>query len=216
MTRKTTATNRYLTIPVILAALLLGILPLDTANCGDDLTSDERLREHGWTIDIFSLGEGDRSGVQRVFAQGRLQCPAPSIWTVIHGARDSGQWPSVKESVLESYEGNTEIRRYELSIPVYPDRRYKLLTINHDDLMFQEFSMVPGYGNVREIKGSWTVIPLADSLSLVEYRLDTDPGTRFIPGFIVKWATKKAIPRSFAYLHQVACRNQQHTMKLEE
>ena len=111
MIRRIATIKSHLMSSGILATLLLGILPLDAGNCGSDLSNDELLREHGWTIDTFSLGEGDRSGVQRVFAQGRMRCPASDIWTVINGATNSGRWPSIKESVLESYEGNSSIRR---------------------------------------------------------------------------------------------------------
>ena len=187
-----------------LTLLIVGILPLAAPANGPEEVEGKELQDRGWLVDTVQLTEGDRPGIQRLFASGRFLLPAAQVWDAVPGVGDTGTWPGITESVLEASNGDTSIRRYTLSIPLYTDRHYRLRKIHDRDRMSLQFSMVPGYGNVREIKGSWTVRALSDSLTGLEYRLDTDPGVRWIPEFIVRWATKRMIPRTFAQVHRAA------------
>ena len=190
-----------------LALLIPGILPLAAPGNGPNTADEKHLLDHGWVVEAVQVAEGDRPGIHRLFASGKFLLPAAEVWDAVPGVGDTGAWPGITESVLESSHGDTSIRRYTLDIPFYPDRRYRLRKIHDRARMNLEFSMVPGYGNVREIKGSWTVRALSDSLTGLEYRLDTDPGVKWIPGFIVRWATTRMIPHTFAQVHRVANRS---------
>ena len=196
--------------------LILGISPFTSATSEHDAGFEEHLREHGWVIDTIQIGEGDRPGIQHLFASGRILLPATDVWSALENRKGRENWPSIKESVLEETRGDTTIRRYKLNVPLYKDRRYKLRNIHDVGRMNLRFSMVPDYGNVQAIDGSWNLTALSDSLTGIEYKLNTDPGVRLIPKFIVRWATKQAIPRTFAHIHGVANRFRQHSMKLEE
>lgn len=201
--------------PGSLALLILGVLPLTAATGGRHTTVDEHLREYGWAIDSIRVVEGSQPGIQRLLASGRVLLPAADVWTALEDHKGRENWPSIRESVLEEARGDTTIRRYKLNVPLYKDRNYKLRNIHDPSRMNLRFSMVPGYGNVRAIEGSWRLTALSDSLTGIEYRVATDPGVRLIPKFIVRWATKRAIPRTFAHLHAVADRIRQHSMKLD-
>ncbi|MBD3161295.1 MAG: hypothetical protein GF346_03770, partial [Candidatus Eisenbacteria bacterium] len=167
--------------------------------------SDHELADQGWTIDAFQLEGTEEPGVRRVQAEVRFALPAKAVWKVINGeSRGNTRWPGFKEAELVWASGDSSISRYHLDVPLYRDRHYELLKVEDQDAMALDFAMVPGYGNVDEIEGRWNVTPVSDTLTYVEYRLDTDPGVDLVPGFIVEWATKNAIPKSFRYVYQRA------------
>ncbi len=103
-------------------------------------------------------------------------------------------WPGLNKIVREYENGDTLISRYELGVPVYADRTYRLRVINDHPNRTMRFQQIHGYGNVREIRGYWSVKAESDTLSMVTYCVYTDPGAKWIPGFIVNWATKREIP----------------------
>lgn len=182
-------------------------LALDRHAGAADLQGDRNreLAEQGWTIDEFRVEDADQAGLRRIHAQARFAVPAEAIWQVIRGEnRGSTRWPGIKESELLWARGDSTICRYALDVPIFRDRHYDLLNIERRESMILDFEMVPGYGNVAEIQGRWNITPVSDDLSYVEYRLDTDPGVSLVPGFIVRWATRRAIPRSFGYLYKRA------------
>jgi hypothetical protein len=187
-----------------LAPLILGILPLIGSADDPGVAADARLYDQGWILDTVQVAEGPTAGIQRLFASGRFLLPAGDVWQAIPGVGNAGNWPGIKKSILESADEDTTIRGYTLSIPLYADRHYKLRNVHDHERMNLTFTMVPGYGNVREIRGSWTVRAMSDSLTSLEYRLDTDPGVLLIPGFIVRWATTRVIPGTFERIHLVA------------
>ena len=94
--------------------------------------------------------------------------------------------------------------RYKIPIPIFRDRRYRLRIVNYCARMRKVFQEVPGYGNVRSISGSWQVVPISDSVTRVDYDLETDPGVKLVPGFIVGWATKKVVPSVYERIYREA------------
>lgn len=196
--------------------LLLALLPLATilvpqataADAGVDdsvSTVNIRLRRDGWTIDSIMLHGAETPGVRHLVASGRIASSAQEVWTVVSEPDTKGDgWPSLKDVVIEHLSADTTIARYTMAVPVYPDRHYRLRTVADHRRMRLDFEMIPGYGNVHAIKGYWKVSALSDSLTHLVYVLDTDPGVRLVPGFIIDWATRKTIPRSFAYLRSRA------------
>jgi hypothetical protein len=197
-------TARRRSLPLLLALVAVLAAPPARASSAeaDSIASrGVRLRQQGWIVDSISVRGADVPGLRHLFASGRVAAPARAVWTVISRPDDpNDNWPSLKEVVVESAIADTVICRYAMAVPVYPDRRYRLRCVSDSERMLYTFAMVPGYGNVHEITGSWAVSSLGDSICRVIYVLDTDPGTRLVPGFIVSWATRKTIPRSFAYL----------------
>jgi len=167
--------------------------------------ADLRLQTDGWTIDSVTVQGAERPGSRHLVAAGRIAVPARDLWRIVARPDDQGDpWPSIKEVVVEHVSPDTVIARYALSVPVYPDRRYRLRSMPDAGQMRLDFEMIPGYGNVHEIRGYWRIIALSDSLSRVLYVLDTDPGAKLIPGFIISWATRRTIPHLFSFLREEA------------
>jgi hypothetical protein len=194
---------------VLLACLVLVALPMapaalaDSADADSTAKADLQLQENGWTVDSITLIGANAPGVRHLEASGRIAAPSDSVWAVISRPDDEGDhWPSLKDVVVEKATTDTVIARYTMAIPVYPDRHYRLRSVADHKRKRFNFEMLPGYGNVHEIKGYWLVTSLGDSLSRVIYVLDTDPGARLIPGFLIDWATRKTIPRSFAFIKE--------------
>jgi hypothetical protein len=164
---------------------------------------DQRLRENGWTIDTLQITGAERPGVRHLSVRGRFKVPANSVWQAIAYA-DETAWPGIDQGALEYENGDTTVARYKISIPVFKDRRYRLRVVNNDSTMFEEFHQVPGYGNVHAIDGTWQVEPISDSLTRVDYELDTDPGVKLVPGFIISWATKRMVPGVYEQIYKDA------------
>jgi len=199
--------------PLLLAALLaLGTLLSAPPSAADgprserrDEESDRHLREEGWTVDSTSIHSTEVSGTHRLVASGRIASPVESVWALISSPPDQGPtWPSLRDAVTEHAQGDTLVARFIMSVPLYPDRRYRLRSVADHAHLRIDFQMLPGYGNVHQIIGSWQIAPLGDSLTSVVYTVDTDPGVRLVPGFIIKWATRRTIPHLFAFLHHQA------------
>lgn len=165
--------------------------------------ADLQLRQNGWVVDSITIQGAEEPGVRHLIASGRIAAPARDVWNIVSEPDDNcDNWPSLREVVVERMTADTTVSRYIMSVPIYPDRRYRLRSVADRVRMKFDFEMVPGYGNVHTIKGYWQVTALRDSVSRVDYVLDTDPGVKLVPGFIVSWATRKTIPRSFAYLKE--------------
>ncbi|MFB3907481.1 MAG: hypothetical protein ACE15D_03660 [Candidatus Eisenbacteria bacterium] len=175
--------------------------PAEPASEQPDESSEQKFRNKGWILDRITIEGAERPGVRRLHATGRIALPAFDVWRIIAYNGGAKEWPSVKESIVEKSVGDTLVKRYTVSVPVFKDRRYRLQSIVDDQKRQVRFELVPGYGNVREIRGSWTVLEISDSLTTVLYQLDTDPGVKLIPGFIVSWATKHAVPRLYEFIH---------------
>lgn len=153
----------------------------------------------GWTVDSLTVAGLEEPGVRRVRASGRIRLPLASVWRVLADqVNGPGEcWPGLKECEVESASGDTIVARYIAPLPVFRDRRYRLRNVVDGEARQVIFELVPGYGNVRSVAGRWRAVALGDSLTRVDYHADIDPGTRWIPGFIVNWATKSAIPRLY-------------------
>jgi hypothetical protein len=167
--------------------------------------TDLRLHQKGMAIDSLAIQGADVPGLRHLFVSGRIAARPVDVWAVISSSPDPEEkWPSIKEAVLERAIGDTMDVRYTMEVPVYPDRRYRLRSVADRDRMRLDYEMIPGYGNVRNIGGYWQVIALSDSLSRVIYVLDTDPGVKLVPSFVIDWASRLTIPRTFAYLTELA------------
>jgi hypothetical protein len=167
------------------------------------MSAPERdLARNGWTIDAVLLSGAERPGMRRLTASGRIAAPAPLVWAAINNpGRHAGDLPSIKEAIVESVDAETTIARYRMAIPVFKDRRYRLQLVSDPGRMKLRFEMIPGYGNVRALRGHWKVTALGDSLSHLTYVVETDPGVAHVPRFLVDWATRKAVPRFYAAVY---------------
>ena len=184
-------------------AISLGCLPAAAAaDQADDVRkANEELAKHGWVVDSLRVQGTDQEGIRHLIAHGRVRLPVDAAWDAMANENEE-DWPGLNDVVREYANGDTLISRYKLGIPVYADRSYRLRIINDHPARTMNFEQIPGYGNVKEIRGYWSAAPLSDSLSTLTYCLYTDPGVRWIPGFIVNWATKREIPHLFAHIYE--------------
>jgi hypothetical protein len=162
-----------------------------------------RLESEGWVIDKLELSGIGKPGVRKLYVLGRIRVTAQAAWNAIAYSNDD-DWPGLKEAAIERQNGDSLFGRYAISVPVFRDRRYRLVTVNKDSSMTETFWKIPGYGNVNTIDGRWQVAPISASECSVEYILCTDPGMKLIPGFIINWATKRAVPGLFEHVYRAA------------
>lgn len=188
-------------------SLLLGtlfiVLPLLANAVPDEAERERQLQERGWTIDELEVKGADQPGVRRLTVTGRIAVAAPAVWYAIAYENETS-WPGVDQGVVEYQSGDTTIARYKISVPVFRDRRYRLQVVNDDANMREIFHQIPGYGNIRASDGYWQVYPVSDSVSRVDYLLDTDPGVKLVPGFIISWATKRMVPDLYEHIYRDA------------
>ena len=165
--------------------------------------ADLRLQDTGWTIDHLEITGADRPGVRHLTVSGRFGLPANRVWRAIAYENET-DWPGIDQGTIEYQNGDTTIACYKISVPVFKDRRYRLRIVNDDASMREDFYQVPGYGNVKAIDGMWVVMPISDRVTRVDYILDTDPGVKLVPGFIINWATKRMVPDIYEHIYKAA------------
>ncbi len=187
---------------IALRNLLMAAMVASPFNCGvaDGATTaeDQRLCQDGWTIDRVTVSGTERPGICHLVVSGRFAIAAAAVWQEIAHQYETG-W-----GTTEYANGDTTMARYKIPIPVLRDRRYRLRIVNHCAMMREDFQEVPGYGNVRSIRGSWQVVPISGSVTRVDYDLETDPGVKLVPGFVIGWATKRVIPSVYERIYKEA------------
>lgn len=194
-------TLRFAICAVLPALFLLAPRPAGADAEDDARHADEKLAKNGWAVDSLLVEGTDSPGVRHVVASGRIALPAYAVWGAMADNEDE-DWPGLNDVIVEYENGDTIISRYELGVPVYADRTYRLKVVYDRSTYTMHFEQLHGYGNVKEIRGHWKIVSLGDSLSKATYTLWTDPGVKWIPGFIINWATKREIPHLFVHLHE--------------
>jgi hypothetical protein len=198
---KRTRTQLLNLVAVLLCACLSCPVVVLAEGADEIRKANEDLAKQGWVVDSLHVEGTDQPGLRHLFARGRVRIPAEAAWQAMANENDE-DWPGLKNVVREYENGDTLISRYKLGVPVYADRTYRLRIINDHPKWTMNFQQIHGYGNVREIHGYWSISATSDTLSQVVYCLYTDPGAKWIPGFIVNWATKREIPHLFEHLYQ--------------
>lgn len=200
--------QRFLLHLLLTATLLLPALASapPPAEAEERSSTGARLDTDGWSLEPIRIHGLETPGLRHVEARGLFRLPPRLVYRIIRGEIRIGAWPGESESVLEVVEADTMIQRYRVSVPILADRRYRLRFVHDVPGMHILFEKVPGYGNVNAIRGSWRIRARSDSPAQVDYELDLDPGMRLIPRFIVDWATRRALPSVFAYVHDTGVR----------
>jgi len=136
---------------------------------------------------------------------GVIEAPLSAVRDVIDAAADFDQFmPRILESDVEPVSPGVYLNRQVLDMP-FPveDRRYTVrvetgaVETGTGTGWQARWTYVEGSGNVRESRGSWTLIPLSPERTVVVYRLLTDPGGRF-PAWVVDLAAPRALRRVLA------------------
>lgn len=183
------------------------------APCEVDLGSAPETKRSGspLTWDLPAVGKWR---VSRREAAGRIRegcglgvidAPLAAVRAVVDAAADFDQFmPRVLESDVEPVSPGVYLNRQILDMP-FPveDRRYTVrvetgaVETGAGTGWQARWTYVEGSGNVRESRGSWTLIPLDSERTVVVYRVLTDPGGR-LPAWIVDYTAPRALRRVLA------------------
>lgn len=133
---------------------------------------------------------------------GVIEAPPSVVRDVIDAAAAFDEFmPRVLESEVEPLSPGVYLNRQVLDMP-FPveDRRYTVrvetgaVATGAGAGWQARWTYVEGSGNVRESRGSWTLIPVSTDRTVVVYRLLTDPGGR-LPAWIVDYTAPRALRR---------------------
>ena len=131
---------------------------------------------------------------------GSIEAPLWAVRLIIDAAAEFDEFmPRILESEVEPVSPGTYLNRQVLDMP-FPmeDRRYTVrvetgaIGTGAGAGWQARWTHVEGSGNIRESRGSWTLIPVSAERTLVVYRLLTDPGGR-LPAWIVDYAAPRAL-----------------------
>ncbi|MCY3970023.1 MAG: hypothetical protein OXG74_08820 [Acidobacteria bacterium] len=133
---------------------------------------------------------------------GVIEAPLSAVRDVVDAAADFDEFmPRILGSDVEPVSPGVYLNRQILDMP-FPveDRRYTVRVETGEvetgaGAGWQaRWAYVEGSGNVRESRGSWTLIPLSPERTVVVYRLLTDPGGG-LPAWIVDYTAPRALRR---------------------
>lgn len=133
---------------------------------------------------------------------GVIEAPLSAVRDVVDAAADFDEFmPRILRSDVEPVSPGVYLNRQILDMP-FPveDRRYTVRVETGEvetgaGAGWQaRWAYVEGSGNVRESRGSWTLIPLSPERTVVVYRLLTDPGGG-LPAWIVDYTAPRALRR---------------------
>jgi ribosome-associated toxin RatA of RatAB toxin-antitoxin module len=184
---------RIAVLRIILAALALALTLQDGASgrTVPDLSEDQLHRlEQGDIVVSVNQAEGPARGT--VEATILIEAPVDLIWRIMNDCEEIPNFiPGIEKcEVLESGE-NWEFIRHEIKwIWLFPRLSY---VFRADYLPKREISFNRISGDLREMKGSWRLIPAESSGTFVRYRVYLDPGF-LIPQWLVRNSLKSDIP----------------------
>ncbi len=133
---------------------------------------------------------------------GSIEAPLRAVREVIDAAVEFDEFmPRILESDVEPVSPGVYLNRQTLDMP-FPveDRRYTVrvetgaIGTGAGAGWQARWTYVEGSGNIRESRGSWTLIPVSAERTLVVYRLLTDPGGR-LPVWVLDYAAPRTLRR---------------------
>ena len=202
----------------VAVCLALAVAPVRAIDpCEVDLGSatEERLGDRALTWDLPAVGKWRvlrREAAGRIregCGLGVIEAPLSAVRDVVDAAADFAQFmPRVLESDVEPVSPGVYLNRQILDMP-FPveDRRYTVrvetgaVETGAGTGWQARWTYVEGSGNVRESRGSWTLIPLDSERTVVVYRVLTDPGGR-LPAWIVDYTAPRALRRVLAAVRE--------------
>ena len=131
---------------------------------------------------------------------GSIEAPLRAVRQVIDAAAEFDEFmPRILESDVEPVSPGVYLNRQVLDMP-FPieDRRYTVrvetgaVATGASAGWQARWTWVEGSGNIRESRGSWTLIPVSADSTVVVYRLLTDPGGR-LPAWVVDYAAPRTL-----------------------
>ncbi|MDE2690123.1 MAG: hypothetical protein OXI49_06365 [Acidobacteriota bacterium] len=149
-----------------------------------------------WRVVRKEVGRRVREGC----GVGSIDVPLRAVRQVIDAAAEFDEFmPRILESDVEPVSAGVYLNRQTLDMP-FPveDRRYTVrvetgaIGTGVGAGWQARWTYVEGSGNIRESRGSWTLIPVSADRTVVVYRLLTDPGGR-LPAWVVDYAAPRTL-----------------------
>lgn len=185
---QTNRTARAAIVTVIMASL---VIQAAVARASTDLTVEQIDKlKRGEILVAVNQAEGPARG--SVGAAIHINAPVQRIWQVMIDCDEIPTFvPGVLScEVLDSGE-NWEIIRHEVKwVWLFPRLSYvfQALYQPHELISFKRIS-----GDLREMRGSWSLYPLGDHRTVVRYQVYLDPGF-LIPQWLVRNSLKSDLP----------------------
>lgn len=136
---------------------------------------------------------------------GVIEAPLSAVRRVIDAAAEFDEFmPRILESDVEPVSPGVYLNRQILDMPFPVEDRHYTVRVATGAVETSvgagwqaRWTYVNGSGNVRDSRGSWTLIPFSPERTVVVYRLLTDPGGR-LPAWIVDYTAPRALRRVLA------------------
>ncbi|MEJ2417713.1 MAG: SRPBCC family protein [Exilibacterium sp.] len=185
-------------LTVVVAALLLAFSRQAGAEAAaEELSADQLHRlEQGEIVVAVNQAEGPARGT--VEAAILIEAPVNLVWRIMKDCTEIPTFvPGVEKcEVLDSGE-NWESIRHEVKWIWFSPRLSYVFRADYQPK--REISFYRTSGDLREMKGSWRLIPVESGGTFVRYRVYIDPGF-LVPQWLVRSSLKSDLPAVLAAL----------------
>jgi hypothetical protein len=143
-------------------------------------------------VTLRPVGDGPREGIGR----GLVDAPPERVYRAL---LDLDHWdefmPFVEESDAKPQADGSILSSQRLGLPPMIGERHLTIRVNGRPGKKVEWSYVPGSGNVKNQRGSWTLEAAPGGKTRATLRLLTDPG-----GSSPDWAMDRATGKSLVWI----------------
>lgn len=142
---------------------------------------------------VVHLRDTRESTLKDVRCIGIVKAKPERIWSVLVDYEAYGKiFPRILKSEVRAKEGDSEDHYSLLDYPWPLQDRWTLNRITHDQSK-RSINWKRVEGSVKEVVGSWRLIPDGDQ-TVVVYKVRLDPGIPLIPAWAIDWGTKQVAP----------------------
>lgn len=158
----------------------------------EGLTPHElKLLERGEVV--VQLRDTRESTLKDVRCVGIVKATPDRIWSVLTDYEAYGRiFPRILRSEVRAKDGHSEDHYSLLDYPWPLADRWTVNRITHDAVR-RAINWRRVEGSVREVVGSWQLIPDGEH-TVVVYKVRLDPGIPLVPAWAIDWGTKQVAP----------------------
>jgi ribosome-associated toxin RatA of RatAB toxin-antitoxin module len=143
-------------------------------------------------VTLRPVGDGPKEGI----ASGLIEAPPDRVFRAL---MDLDHWdefmPFVEESDAKPQPDGSVLSFQRLGLPPMIGERHLRIRVTGQAGRKVEWSYVPGSGNVKAQRGSWTLVEAGPGKTRATLRLFTDPG-----GSAPDWAIDRATGKSLVWI----------------
>jgi hypothetical protein len=143
-------------------------------------------------VTLRSVGDGPQEGI----GSGVIEAPPERVFRAL---MDLDHWdefmPFVEESDAKPQPDGSVLSSQRLGLPPMIGERRLQIRVTGQAGRKVEWSYVPGSGNVKAQRGSWTLVEAGPGKTRATLRLFTDPG-----GSAPDWAMDRATGKSLVWI----------------